>query len=59
MGICLSAEQKAEKKRNADINSQIKKDKISQKNEVKMLLLGNTSEKPHIISHDIKHNRCW
>lgn len=40
MGICLSAEEKETRKRNAQIDSQIRKDKQKAELEVKMLLLG-------------------
>jgi len=40
MGICTSAEQKAEKLRNEDIENQLKKEEAAARSEVKMLLLG-------------------
>jgi len=40
MGICQSAEMAEGKKRNADIDSRIRRDKEALRNEVKMLLLG-------------------
>lgn len=40
MGICQSAEQNESRKRNAEIENQLKKEKLEQKTEVKMLLLG-------------------
>lgn len=40
MGICMSSESKEEKKRNLEINAQIKRDKLKMENEIKMLLLG-------------------
>ncbi|KAK9766078.1 guanine nucleotide-binding protein subunit alpha [Basidiobolus ranarum] len=40
MGCCLSNENLEERRKNDEIENQIKKDKLSQKNEIKMLLLG-------------------
>lgn len=40
MGICLSAQEKENKKKNDEIENQIKKEKLKMSNEVKMLLLG-------------------
>ncbi|KAJ3388485.1 glutamine--fructose-6-phosphate transaminase (isomerizing) [Lobulomyces angularis] len=40
MGCCLSAEEKEKKKRNDDIENQLKQEKLAEAKEVKMLLLG-------------------
>jgi guanine nucleotide-binding protein G(i) subunit alpha len=40
MGCTQSTEDKEGKARNEEIESQLKKDKMSQRNEIKMLLLG-------------------
>jgi guanine nucleotide-binding protein G(i) subunit alpha len=40
MGCCVSKEELESKRRNEEIDNQIRRDKIQQRNEVKMLLLG-------------------
>jgi len=40
MGCGMSAEDREGKVRNEEIENQLKRDKLSQKNEIKMLLLG-------------------
>ena len=40
MGCGLSTEEKEGKARNEEIENQLKKDKLMQRNEIKMLLLG-------------------
>lgn len=40
MGICTSAEEKEKKERNDQIENELRKEKLNQRNEVKMLLLG-------------------
>ncbi|RUS13582.1 guanine nucleotide-binding protein subunit alpha [Endogone sp. FLAS-F59071] len=40
MGCCMSAEEKEGRRKNDEIENQLKRDKLSLKNEVKMLLLG-------------------
>jgi len=40
MGCGMSAEDNTGKQRNEDIDNQLKKDRLMQKNEIKMLLLG-------------------
>jgi guanine nucleotide-binding protein G(i) subunit alpha len=44
MGCGMSSEDKEGKARNEEIENQLKKDKMLQRNEIKMLLLGKTSE---------------
>lgn len=66
MGLCLSAEEKDQKRQNADIDAGIKKDKKVLSKEVKLLILGtivqNTNSfdrkyQPRLIFH--LHCRCW
>ena len=40
MGCGMSTEEKEGKERNEQIENQLKRDKLSQRNEIKMLLLG-------------------
>ncbi|RIA81730.1 guanine nucleotide binding protein, alpha subunit [Glomus cerebriforme] len=40
MGCCMSQEEKAGRQRNDEIENQLKRDRLSMRNEVKMLLLG-------------------
>ena len=48
MGCGMSTEEKEGKERNEQIENQLKRDKLSQRNEIKMLLLGKiTSLPPH------------
>lgn len=42
MGCGMSTEEKEGKQRNEEIDNQLKRDKLSQRNEIKMLLLGMT-----------------
>ena len=43
MGCGMSTEEKEGKERNEQIENQLKRDKLSQRNEIKMLLLGECS----------------
>ena len=43
MGCGMSTEEKEGKARNEEIENQLKKDKLMQRNEIKMLLLGTMS----------------
>ena len=43
MGCGMSTEDKEGKQRNEEIENQLKKDRMMQKNEIKMLLLGTNS----------------
>lgn len=45
MGCGMSTEEKEGKARNEEIENQLKKDKLMQRNEIKMLLLGTTSRR--------------
>ena len=51
MGCGMSMEEKEGKQRNEEIENQLKRDKLSQRNEIKMLLLGKdpgpVSPHPH------------
>lgn len=44
MGCGMSTEDKEGKARNDEIENQLKRDKMAQRNEIKMLLLGKTGE---------------
>lgn len=45
MGCGMSAEEKEGKARNEEIENQLKRDKMMQRNEIKMLLLGKPPER--------------
>lgn len=44
----MSTEEKEGKQRNEEIENQLKRDKLSQRNEIKMLLLGTSISTPEI-----------
>lgn len=46
MGCGMSTEDKEGKQRNEEIENQLKKDRMMQRNEIKMLLLGSLSPVP-------------
>ena len=46
MGCGMSTEEKEGKQRNEEIENQLKRDKMLQRNEIKMLLLGQSSTTP-------------
>jgi hypothetical protein len=46
MGCGMSTEEKEGKQRNEEIENQLKRDKLLQRNEIKMLLLGAYSRLP-------------
>ena len=48
MGCGMSTEEKEGKARNEEIENQLKRDKMNQRNEIKMLLLG-----------EFVSNLCW
>ena len=50
MGCGMSTEDKEGKARNEEIENQLKRDKMMQRNEIKMLLLGRTCPRLHIIA---------
>lgn len=53
MGCGMSTEDKEGKARNEEIENQLKRDKMMQRNEIKMLLLGR------IQSHPCDRERPW
>jgi guanine nucleotide-binding protein G(i) subunit alpha len=46
MGCGMSTEEKEGKARNEEIENQLKKDRMQQRNEIKMLLLGTSRPSP-------------
>ena len=50
MGCGMSTEEKEGKARNEEIENQLKRDRMQQRNEIKMLLLGMSSS---------QHANCW
>jgi len=61
MGCGMSSEEKEGKQRNEEIENQLKKDRMLQRNEIKMLLLGE-SENHRSRACDTRadtYNRCW
>lgn len=59
MGCGMSTEEKEGKQRNEEIENQLKRDKMMQRNEIKMLLLGelHSCDRPAIGS--LMPCRCW
>ena len=54
MGCGMSSEDKEGKERNEQIENQLKRDKMSQRNEIKMLLLGKiTRHRSHVVEADM------
>lgn len=53
MGCGMSTEEKEGKQRNEEIENQLKKDRMTQRNEIKMLLLGASAP-----SRGILYNTC-
>ena len=51
MGCGMSTEEKEGKARNEEIENQLKRDKMMQRNEIKMLLLGMTSQPYEFLFH--------
>ena len=49
MGCGMSTEDKEGKARNEEIENQLKKDKMLQRNEIKMLLLGQSIHSKNIV----------
>ena len=54
MGCGMSTEDKEGKARNEEIENQLKRDKMLQRNEIKMLLLGKTRSLPPIADRTIR-----
>ena len=50
MGCGMSTEEKEGKERNEQIENQLKRDKLSQRNEIKMLLLGKIHTRSRVIN---------
>ena len=48
MGCGMSTEEKEGKQRNEEIENQLKRDKMLQRNEIKMLLLGERDPSPDV-----------
>ena len=46
MGCGMSTEEKEGKARNEEIENQLKRDRMQQRNEIKMLLLGTSASSP-------------
>jgi len=61
MGCGMSTEDKEGKQRNEEIENQLKKDRMMQKNEIKMLLLGTNSPRFNklLVSFQLTSFRCW
>ena len=57
MGCGMSTEEKEGKQRNEEIENQLKRDKLSQRNEIKMLLLGRQYGIPSLCN-GLRQNRC-
>lgn len=55
----MSAESVEKRQRNNEIESQIKRDRVNQKNEIKMLLLGNHETHASKDSLLTLLSRCW
>ena len=53
MGCGMSTEEKEGKERNEQIEIQLKRDKLSQRNEIKMLLLGQDSCRDESMAHKL------
>lgn len=51
MGCGMSTEEKEGKARNEEIENQLKRDKMMQRNEIKMLLLGMLDAKFTMLGH--------
>jgi hypothetical protein len=58
MGCGMSTEEKEGKQRNEEIENQLKRDKMMQRNEIKMLLLGQYPCDA-VAVHSLTRRRCW
>lgn len=54
MGCGMSTEDKEGKARNEEIENQLKRDKMMQRNEIKMLLLGKSTSARDCMSHALR-----
>jgi guanine nucleotide-binding protein subunit alpha len=59
MGCGMSTEEKEGKARNEEIENQLKKDRLMQRNEIKMLLLGALPRLTRFEARLLTHCRCW
>jgi len=60
MGCGMSTEEKEGKQRNEEIENQLKRDKMLQRNEIKMLLLGQYPPRPSAsATRMLIWSRCW
>lgn len=59
MGCGMSTEEKEGKARNEEIENQLKRDRMQQRNEIKMLLLGMCAFRDAGASASDRLNRCW
>ena len=59
MGCGMSTEEKEGKARNEEIENQLKKDRLMQKNEIKMLLLGQLRAPTGCSTERLTVIRCW
>lgn len=60
MGCGMSTEEKEGKQRNEEIENQLKRDKMLQRNEIKMLLLGQYPPwSLHSPTYGLTVSRCW
>lgn len=60
MGCGMSTEEKEGKARNEEIENQLKRDKMMQRNEIKMLLLGKSAPRPRAATMCAdRRSRCW
>ena len=59
MGCGLSVEEKEGRQRNEEIENQLRKDRMSQRNEIKMLLLGMPSPSRLASRECLTMFRCW
>lgn len=60
MGCGMSTEEKEGKQRNEEIENQLKRDKMLQRNEIKMLLLGQYPHTPRATpASTLIRTRCW
>jgi guanine nucleotide-binding protein subunit alpha len=56
----MSTEEKEGKQRNEEIENQLKRDKMLQRNEIKMLLLGQYPHTPRATpASTLIRTRCW
>ena len=59
MGCGMSTEEKEGKERNEQIENQLKRDKLLQRNEIKMLLLGKAARSADATTLTDGHGRGW